>query len=290
MPVGLIALYLSVRFIPRDPPALEPEPFDVPGALAFLAGLVTLMLALNQGHAWGWTSPAILGLFAAAILMLALFVRLERRPHPMLDLTLFRNRLFTAATASAILNYVCVYSVIFLMPFYLIQGRGLTAAEAGLLFTAQPLLMAITAPISGNLSDRIGSRILSTSGMVLLAIGLFLLSRLGPDTPLWQIPARLAIVGLALGLFASPNTSALMGAAPRNRQGIASGVMATARNMGMVLGVGLAGAVLTSVIEASGGEAVGLFRAISAGLAVAAAIAAVGVVTSAVRGGTGGGG
>jgi MFS family permease len=206
----------------------------------------------------------------------------NRRPAPMLDLSLFKVRVFSAATASAVLNYVCLYSVIFLMPFYLMQGRSLGPAEAGLLLTAQPIIMAIAAPISGSLSDRMGSRLLSTLGMLILAGGLFLLSRLGPDSPYGLILGGLAVTGLGTGIFISPNTSALLGSAPRQRQGIASGILATARNVGMVLGVGLAGAIFTS-FTASGGEAA-LFSATRTGFAVAGGLALVGVVVSSVRG------
>jgi MFS family permease len=168
------------------------------------------------------------------------------------------------------------------MPFYLLQGRGMGPAQAGLLLTAQPVIMAIAAPISGSFSDRIGSRLLSTLGMAILAVGLFLLSRLDSTSSNNTILLSLAVTGLGTGIFISPNTSALMGSAPRQRQGIASGILATARNVGMVLGVGLAGAILTT-ITAQGGDSM-LFNAVQTGILVAAGIAAIGVVVSSMRG------
>lgn len=287
VPVGLLALLLSARLIPRDLPAEHAEPFDLAGAATFMAGLVALLFALNQGHAWGWTSPAIVGLLTAAVLLLALFLSIERRvPNPMLDLSLFERRVFSASAASAVLNYICVYSILFLLPFYLIQGRGLNPAQAGLLLTAQPLVMSITAPLSGTLSDRIGTRLLTTLGMLVLAAGLFLLSRLGPHSSLGTVAAALAVAGLGLGIFVSPNNSAMMGAAPRHRQGIAAGVLASARNVGMVLGVGLAGAILTTVLAhgSAGGSAAALFEAISTAFLVVTGVAGLGALTSLVRG------
>jgi EmrB/QacA subfamily drug resistance transporter len=291
VPICLLALWFSVRFIPRDgganAGAEQGARFDVPGAATFIAGLVALLLGLNQGQEWGWTSPAILGLLAAAAVLLTAFVLIERRaPNPMLDLSLFGKRVFSAATASAVFNYICIYSLLFLLPFYLIQGRNLNPAQAGLLLTAQPLVMAMVAPISGAWSDRIGSRVLSTLGMAILGLGLFMLSRLGPDSPFAMVAAGLAVAGLGTGIFISPNSSALMGSAPRNRQGIASGILATARNVGMVLGVGIAGAVLTTVMVQgqAGGSATALFDAISMALLVATGAAALGAVTSIVRG------
>lgn len=288
VPVGMLALWLSLHFIPGDAAGDSTERFDVAGALTFMAGLVALLLGLNQGHAWGWTSPAILALLAAAVVLLGAFLLVERRaPSPMLDLSLFRARVFSASTASAVFNYICLYSVLFLLPFYLIQARGLDPAQAGLILTAQPVIMAIAAPISGTLSDRIGARFLSTPGMVIMAAGLFLLSRVGPESPLSNVAIGLAVVGLGTGLFVSPNTSALLGAAPLHRRGIASGILATARNVGMVLGVGLAGAIFTTV-QAQGqamGAASATFDGIRMGFLVAVGVASVGALTSAVRGG-----
>ncbi len=287
IPIGLLAIWLGARFIPPMKPADKSTSFDVVGAVTFSLGLVALLLGLNQGGEWGWTSPFVLGALVLAVLALATFVVVESRvPNPMLDLSLFRNRLFTASAGTAVLNYVCIYSVLFLLPFYLIQGRGLDPASAGLVLTAQPLVMAVAAPVSGTLSDRIGSRLPGTAGMAILAIGLFLLSRLGIDSPISSVAIALAVVGLGTGIFVSPNNSALMGSAPRHRQGIAAGVLATARNVGMVLGVGLAGAIFTSVLAgAPAGSNIELFNAVDLGFVVSSGAAALGVITSAVRGG-----
>jgi EmrB/QacA subfamily drug resistance transporter len=286
VPVGVLALALSARFIPRDRPAERSGRFDVAGAGAFLLGLMTLLLALNQGHDWGWTSAPVLGLLAAAAAFGSIFVAIESRvASPMLDLRLFSSRIFSTSTASAVLNYICLYSIAFLMPFYLIQGRGLGPAQAGLILTAQPLVMAVAAPLSGTLSDRIGSRLLSTAGMAILGIGLLLLARLGSESPFGQVAGALVVVGIGIGIFISPNTSALMGAAPRNRQGIAAGVLATARNVGMVLGVGLAGAIFTTVVARGlAGDPASLFTAVRLSFVVAAGVGFLGAVVSAARG------
>ena len=284
VPVGAVALLLSHRHIVRDVPEHVDPGFDWAGAATFFAGLLALLLGLNQGHAWGWSSPATLGLIAAAALLLAVFLRVERRSRrPMLDLSLFSVPAFAGATAAAIVNYVCVYGILFLVPFYLIEGRGLPPARAGLLLTAQPLVMMFVAPLAGTVSDRIGTRIPAMAGMALLALGLFLLSRLGASTPLSRVALDLAVCGLGTGIFIAPNNSALMGAAPPHRQGIAAGVLATARNAGMVLGVGLTGAILTTVLHSGGDGA--LVRAIDLGFTVTAVLAVAGIATAAIGGG-----
>jgi EmrB/QacA subfamily drug resistance transporter len=282
VPVGMLALGLGWFFIPRDKSLEKGQRFDLPGAVVFMAGLSALLLGLNKGAEWGWFSSGVLGLLAAAMLMLFVFIRVERTsPTPMLDLKLFRIPLFSTATISAILNYICIYSLIFLMPFYLIQGRGLNPAQAGLLLTIQPILMAISAPISGALSDRIGSRWPGMLGMAVLAGGLLLLSRLSSDSPLWLAGLGLAVAGLGTGTFITPNTSALMGAAPRARQGIASGVMGAARNFGMVLGIGLAGAIFTTHLAQNTADA--LYSGIRVGFLAAAGVAVLGIVSSALK-------
>ena len=203
----------------------------------------------------------------------------------MLDLSLFKRRVFTMSTISPILNYICVYSVLFLTPFYLIQGRGLDAARAGLILTAQPIIMAITAPISGKLYDRIGSRLLTTLGMVIMAVGLFLISRLTLDSPFWMVILGLAIAGFGTGLFVAPNNSALMGDAPRSRQGIAAGVLALARNVGMVLGIGLTGAIFTTFLsQGDSNAATTLVHAFDAGMLFASGAALLAAVVSYLRG------
>lgn len=287
VPVGLTALLLSMRFIQHDRPGIVRERFDWIGALLFMTGLVTLLLGLNQGHNWGWTSPAILGLLGGSLFLLGLFVWYEGRVQsPMLDLSLFKSRLFSASISAAVLNYICVYSILFLMPFYLIQARQFSPSYAGLLLSVQPLIMAIVAPISGTLSDRIGVRLPSTLGMGILAMGLFLLSRLGPVSSPGAIAAAMLISGLGIGIFISPNNSALLGSAPRNRQGIAAGLLATARNVGMVLGVGLAGAIFTTIMAQAITPIAAEYRAISPSLMVAAGVALLGMIISAMRGDT----
>ncbi len=289
IPIGFSALLLSIVFIPNLPSEAKKEPFDIAGSLLFISGLVALMLGLNQGSNWGWASPAVLSLVIGSMLILAVFIYVERHTAaPMLDLSLFKTQLFSAGALAALLNYIALYSVIFLMPFYLIQGRGFNPASAGLLLTAQPLMMAIVTPLSGSFSDKVGSRVPATLGMAILAVGIMMLSWLNGSSPTAYIVISLAVAGLGVGLFVSPNNSAIMGSAPRQRQGIASGVLATARNVGMVLGVGLSGAILSTIAStANNSQLINpslLYNATRVGFICATVIAILGCVVSAIRG------
>jgi EmrB/QacA subfamily drug resistance transporter len=285
IPVGLVAFILSLRFIDPDTRSMHNETFDFVGAALFLGGLTALLFGLNLGQDLGWLSIPIIISISTAIIILFVFWWVETRiPSPMLDFKLFTNRLFTLSVTSAIINYMCVYSITFLMPFYLIQGLGMSPSKAGLILTAMPIIMAIMAPISGGLSDRFGTHLLALVGMVVLAFGLFLLSRLTPNSSVLDIVVRLAVTGLGIGVFISPNTSALMGAAPRERQGIASGVLATSRNMGMVLGVGYAGAIFTTKLGILGNESANsIVLATQVGFLAATFIAVLGIIVTAFR-------
>jgi EmrB/QacA subfamily drug resistance transporter len=263
VPVGALGFWLSQRNIARDRPAGERPRFDVLGAALFFVGLLALLLALNQGHAWGWSSPSILALLTTAAVVLAGFLAVERRrPEPMLDLSLFRSRVFTGAVASAMLSYVAQFAVLFLLPFYL-QWRGLQADAAGLV-------------ISGALSDRLGTRGPVAIGMSLLSAGLLLLSFVGPFTSMAFVVLGMAVSGLGFGAFVAPNNSRLLGAAPPHRRGIASGVLAGARNVGMVMGVGVAAAIYTTVLARMGADA------ISQGVAIALRLVAAATLLAAV--------
>jgi len=274
-----------LRFIAPDRPEKVTERFDLPGAFLFMGGLICLLFGLNQGYALGWMSAPIIATFCSSVVLLGVFLYVERHSKfPMLDLQLFSNRQFSASVASAILNYLCVFTILFITPFYLIQARGYAASRAGLILTAMPLVMALVAALSGTLSDRIGTRTPALLGMIVLALGLYALSRLGENSPVIQIAVSLGIAGFGTGTFISPNTSALMGAAPRHRQGIAAGIMATSRNLGMVLGIGLSGAILTTYMSQSSiGQPPAMFEAIHLAFLVAAGFSILGSIITSLR-------
>ncbi|MDP2935410.1 MAG: DHA2 family efflux MFS transporter permease subunit [Dehalococcoidia bacterium] len=244
--IGGLTMVMSWRILPDSRPTEGRERFDPVGAAVLTIGLGVLLLGISKGQELGWTSAFIIGCVVASAFFLVSFVLVERAvSHPMLDLALFRSSSFSFSTAAAFLNYMCVFSGLFLVPFYLIQGRNFSPSLAGLLFSAQPLGMVLTAPISGYLSDRIGSRLLSTLGTLIVAAGLFMLHYLGPASGEADILLPLALIGLGNGLFVAPNASAIMGSSPAERQGVAAGIVSTARNLGMVFGVALTGAILS---------------------------------------------
>jgi EmrB/QacA subfamily drug resistance transporter len=286
LPVALLITALGWLYLPRAV-RRRAVPFDWGGAAALVLGLPLLLVALAQGERWGWGSELTLTCAAAGGLLVALFVILQRRgSSPLLDFGLFRSRVFTGAVLSALGNYVALFIPIILLPFYLIEALDVTPSRAGLLLSAQPIMMAVVTSPSGRLSDRIGSRGLATGGLLVLAVGLAGLATVGPTTSTFVVAAWLAVMGLGTGIFISPNSSALMGAAPPAQQGVAGSVMAVARSLGMIIGV----AAATSIYVAAGGQTgrawiAADYQALRVALWVAAGVSVASAVAAALRGG-----
>ncbi len=223
------------------------EPFDLRGAVLLTLCLGAFLTVLIQGYAWGYASVPVLPLMLLFILSGAGLVWIERgASHPVVDLSLFSIRLFSLPIVSAVLMFGALFVMIFLMPFYLMMPRGLLPREAGFMMMMPFAFLFVVSPLSGHLSDRIGSRMLCTAGLGFLGCALFLLALIPDSAPLFSIAWRLSLAGLGVALFISPNSSVAMGAVAPNRRGQASGMVAAARNFGMVFGIALAGAVFNS--------------------------------------------
>jgi EmrB/QacA subfamily drug resistance transporter len=245
IPLAVVAAAIAWRLLPR----LESvkERFDVLGAFLGGGALFLFVGALTEAQTYGPSSPQILSAFAVAVLLAVVFVWWERRTeHPMADLRLFGSRGFSGGLTAALFAYLAMFSVILTMPFFLLRARGLPTIPAGLLLTIPPLAMASLAPWAGRLSDRIGSRVPSTLGLSVLAVGLGGLSMVGPSTPLWVVGVCLFTVGAGMAVFQTPNTAAILAATPHARHGVGSAFIAEARNVGMALGIALTAAIITT--------------------------------------------
>ena len=292
LPVGIFAILWAARILPAET-ARKRVAFDIPGAALLSGAFLALLLALSEGEAWGWSSAGVLALFGAAIALGVLFVRTEAHTAvPMFDLSLFRIRAFSAGLASVVFAYVGLFAAMFLLPF-LLQATY-DPIQTGLLLTPIPLATAFIAPFSGTLSDRIGSRVPASLGLGIMAFGLFLLTQLPVGFAVPDLVWREVVIGIGQGLFTSPNTAAVLGAIPRQRMGTASGTVAQMRVTGQALGIAMSGAIVAARVSAHLGGAGGVGAggpggaqglAIRDAFAVAAAICAVGILTSLVRGG-----
>jgi EmrB/QacA subfamily drug resistance transporter len=244
LPIGIVATLLAYLLLHDIAPNPKGERFDILGAVLFSVGLVALLLAITGGIGSGWLTPPILALFALAVVSLALFIIRERRiTYPMLDLSLFENRTYAFSVAAATLQSLAIFAVNFLLIFYLQGVRAYSPLTAALLILPMPLVSSIVGPLSGRWADRIGGMLPATLGLVAQSLALLALFTLTPTTPYPLLALSLTLMGIGSGLFWSPNTSTTMGAAPRNRLGIASATLGTMRNVGMVFSFAVALAV-----------------------------------------------
>ncbi|MFA5254682.1 MAG: MFS transporter [Methanoregula sp.] len=213
------------------------EHFDLTGSLIYSIGLVALMYGFS-------VLPAISGgaLVAAGIGFLVFFVWFElRQASPVLDMKLFtRSRIFTFSSLAALINYAATYAIAFLLSLDLQYTKGFSAEHAGFIIVAAPFVQMLVSPFAGRLSDRYDSQVISSVGMGLTALGLFLFVFLTAATPLWYIVAVLMVLGLGFGLFSSPNTNAMMSAVEKRYYGVASGINGTVRLLGQMLSMGIA--------------------------------------------------
>lgn len=245
VPVGIIGYFMGRKFL-LNREIKETQKFDISGAILIFFAMVTLLFPLNYGETAGWRSPIIIGSFIISIILFGTFIYKEMNVEaPMMDLTLFKNRLFTMSNISLLISFIAGFSITLLMPFYFQELRGMSASTAGLMMIPQPIMTILITPVSGMLSDKIDSRYLSSLGMLVVAIGMFLLSTLNINSTPIQSSLFLMLIGLGNGSFQTPNNSSIMGSVPEDRRGIASGMLATMRNIGMVLGTAIAGAVFT---------------------------------------------
>lgn len=243
--------------------------FDIPGILTYLVSITGLLLALTIGGIEGWTTPLVIGGFIAAIIFLPLFFVAERRARqPLLDLRLFRDRLFAMGNLSAFLNSLARLAVTFLFVFYFQGPLGKDALTAGILLTPLAFGMLVTSPISGWLADRHGSRLLASLGLVVSAVGLAGMALIDLHTPYWYIALAMLLMGGGSGLFNSPNTSAIMASVRPGQRGIAAGTRTMLMNTGGIFSIAFALAIVASTLPAK--VMFAIFAGVTAGVPASA--------------------
>jgi len=247
VPIGIIGLIMSWLILKEQKKPKVDIKFDIWGAAILFGGLCCLILFFNLGGRLGFTSALALILVCGSATLLTLFVLRERKvDYPLVDLNLFRSRLFSTGNISLGILLLALSAPILLLPFYLIDGLSYSAAETGLRLATVSMASIVVGPISGWLSDKVGSRVLCTAGAALVCLALFLLSGLGAESSDADILPRLIIYGVGVALFFSPNNSSIMGAVPKDRLGTASAMLNTVRQIGNASGMAIAGAIFTS--------------------------------------------
>ncbi|GHO44136.1 MFS transporter [Ktedonospora formicarum] len=211
VPIGIIGIIATLRIL-KESMKRNSGRFDPLGALLLAVGMASLTGSLSFGGEIGWTSPILLALVVLGVLSLVALPFVEAQvASPIIDFSLFSNRVFLSANISLILNFLALFAVSVMLPFYFEELRHFRTELAGLLLTPLPLTIALIAPLSGSLADRVGSRWLAATGMTIACIGLILISQLNAQSSIFDIIWRLVVVGAGQAIFQSPNNSALLG-------------------------------------------------------------------------------
>jgi EmrB/QacA subfamily drug resistance transporter len=249
--IGIVFVLIGSSILPSTK-RIVGRKFDVWGPLLFVIAITFFLLLVNQGPTWGLTNPTTLGVAAACVVFfVAFFFVTLHVSDPTIDLSLYKNRNFSVSVSAAFISFLALTPVNQLLPFYMEDVQGLQVSETGLIFITTTLAIAITQPISGRMADRIGSRPVASAGLLLQGIGLLALTLIPLKVdPNWLVP-ELAIIGVGVGLFRSPNHRALFGSVPRNKMGQAGGYQHLPRQLGESIGETGVVTMFTAIVLAS---------------------------------------
>lgn len=239
VPIGIFIFIMAIKILPKKD-VRKKEKLDAKGAILFTLSIVALFFSLLVGEDYGYGNLLIIAGFVIAIVAFIIFIIVEKRTElPLLQLKLFQNRLFSLSIFCAFISFVSISCSTIIQPFYLQYTMKYSPAFTGILMMVYPLVMSVVAPVSGNLSDKIGSEFLTFIGLVLNSTGLFLMSTLNTETSIINMLVYIAVMSIGNALFQSPNTSLIMSNAPRDMLGISGSVNALIRNLGMITGISL---------------------------------------------------
>lgn len=257
LPFGALALFLALLafrpMVPETGPSAGWRTFDWLGAALSAGAFVSFLMGMSNGHRFGWDSAAILASFAASAALFTAFIWWQlKASRPMLDLTLFKSRLFSMGASARFLNFLASSSVMFLMPFYIVKVMGYSEARAGLFLAPGALCMAVIGPISGRLSDRFGSRITATVGQAFEVSALFSLSQISADSSPGYVIMCLTLAGIGSGFFNASNGTAIMSYQPHSKFGIVAALLNVIRTSANITGIAVATTVVTVMMASLG--------------------------------------
>lgn len=237
--VALIGAFYAYRMLPKAVRIdIKNFKFDYKGFIYFTLALFALLLAISEGHSWGWNSLKIIALGVVTFVFGALFyIRDHKISYPLINFSLFKIRPFTFGNLAVMTSYMAMYTNSILLPFFLQEIQDYNPMVAGLLILPYSVTLSVIAPISGRLSGKYGSKYLTLAGPAVYCIALLMFTLYGKNAAMWQIVLASSIMGIGNGLFQSPSNNAIMTSVEKSELGIASGILALSRNMGNILGV-----------------------------------------------------
>ncbi|MEK5180601.1 MFS transporter [Paenibacillus sp. FSL R5-0636] len=253
VPIGLIAIFFGWKVLPKDLTRVKSS-IDVPGSLLFAVFIITLFAGLLLGQQLGYGNSLIFTSIIVAVVSFIAFIWTElRRKEPLLQLSLFKNPLFSLSILCGFLVFTANFCFNIIAPFYAQNMLNLSPFYAGFLLMLLPICMVVVAPMSGALSDKIGSEFLTFAGLVVMVIAQFGLAQLHVGSSVVLVGVWIAMLGIGSGLFQSPNNSLVMSKVPRTQLGSAGSVNSLVRNVGMVVGITIATTILFQVMSSEAG-------------------------------------
>ena len=287
IPVSLIGIWRGIQIIPRFNPKTKIR-MDISGAAFFILSSLSFLYAMNEGSNKAWTSPVILGTFAAAGLFFLLFYYRERVAQtPFIGLDIFKIPAISYGYVVAVLGFMSIFTNAVLFPFYAAYILHIDPVQTGLLVLPFPVALAVSSTVSGVLSERYPARIITTAGLGFAFMGAVMFAFVGENPSFAYIVLAQVIFGCGSGTFQIPNNNTVISAAPKNKLGIVSSVNALARNAGMIMGIACSVAVYAAVqghFEQAGLDSKNAFlRGYQAAMFLGAALAAAGGIISAKR-------
>lgn len=256
VPVGIIAILLGMKVLPKDI-TLSKQKIDKTGSFLFALVMVTLFAGVFLGQEIGFIKIGVLALFIVALVSFIGFIKVELHvERPVLDLQIFQNTSFTISIFCAFLIFVANFFFNVISPFYLENARGLAANYAGYVLMTFPIVQVVVAPIAGAVSDKIGPKLLTFIGLILISISQIGYMFMSLATPMWIFMFFVGLVGLGNGIFQAPNNTIVMNSVEVKDLGIAGGINALARELGMIIGISAATTVLFSSMSHTAGHTV----------------------------------
>jgi len=256
VPLGIVSIWMAQKFLIHTP-RKQPQKFHTAGAVFLFFGLLSSLLAQTLGQHRGFLDPWSIGLFAGFVVFSFLFlVSIRRAEFPLIHPAIFKSRALLTGIVSGFLTFICISGAVLLIPFYLENLMHLDIRTVGFLMSVTPVCIGIIAPISGTISDKIGHWKIVIPGQAIIALGFFTLSRLDLHSSIFLYLLLILPVGIGMGIFQSPNNSAIMSSVSREFLGVASGLLAISRTLGQTVGVALAGAMWASRVSSRSGEVI----------------------------------
>jgi len=249
IPLGLLGTFWAWSVLHETERSEATTDLDLLGTALYVAGLTGLVLGVSRGGISGWNDALTIGSLIVGAVLLPAFVLVEKHARaPMLDLSIFQNRLFAAASGAAFINGLSRFALLFVFVFYFQGAQGDDPITAGIKLAPMAVGMLISSPLAGIWADRHGSRALAASGMLVSAVALAAMTTLQAHSPYWQSMLWLGLLGIGSGMFNSPNTAAMMGTVPANRRGIAAGARTMVQNTGAVISIAFVLAIITAAV------------------------------------------